>query len=92
MKQNEQNRGCLWKLLAILGASSLANLLTDKLTIRAAKGTIRAGEETIRAGQDFWCHLILWTTSFKRQKYYQIESKFNCVYSRNNLPKLKDGA
>ena len=26
------------------------------------------------------------------QKYYQNESKFNGVYSRNNLPKMKDGA
>ena len=23
-------------------------------------------------------------------KYYQNEPKFNCVYSRNNLPKIKD--
>ena len=26
------------------------------------------------------------------QKYYQNESKFNGVYSRNDLPKMKDGA
>ena len=26
------------------------------------------------------------------QKYYQNKSKFNGVYSRNNLPKIKDGA
>ena len=26
------------------------------------------------------------------QKYYQNESRFNCVYSRDNLPKIKDGA
>ena len=26
-------------------------------------------------------------TSFKIQKYYENESRFNCVYSRNNLPK-----
>ena len=25
------------------------------------------------------------------QKYYQNESKFNSVYSRNNLSKIKDG-
>ena len=29
--------------------------------------------------------------SFEIQKYYQNESKFNGVYSRNNLPKIKDG-
>ena len=31
-------------------------------------------------------------TNFEIQKYYQNESKFNGVYSRNNLPKIKDGA
>ena len=30
--------------------------------------------------------------NFEIQKYYQNESKFNGVYSRNNLPKIKDGA
>ena len=28
-------------------------------------------------------------TNFEMQKYYQNESKFNGVYSRNNLPKAK---
>ena len=31
-------------------------------------------------------------TNLEIQKYYQNESRFNGVYSRNNLPKLKDGA
>ena len=31
-------------------------------------------------------------TNFEIQKYYQKESKFNGVYSRNNLPKIEDGA
>ena len=31
-------------------------------------------------------------TNFEIQKYYQNESKFNGVYSRNNLPKIKDEA
>ena len=31
-------------------------------------------------------------TSFEIQKYYQNEHKFNDVYSRSNLPKIKDGA
>ena len=30
-------------------------------------------------------------TNFDRQTYYQNEPKFNSVYSRNNLPKIKDG-
>ena len=31
-------------------------------------------------------------TNFEIQKCYQKETKFNAVYSRNNLPKIKDGA
>ena len=29
-------------------------------------------------------------TYFKIQKYYENEPKFNALYSRNNLPKIKD--
>ena len=31
-------------------------------------------------------------TNFEIQKYYQKEPEFNSVSSRNNLPKIKDGA
>ena len=31
-------------------------------------------------------------TNFEIQKYYQNEPRFNGVYSRDNLPKMKDGA
>ena len=31
-------------------------------------------------------------TNFEIQKYYQNESKFNGVYSRNNLFKIKNGS
>ena len=30
--------------------------------------------------------------NFEIQKYYQNKPKFNGVYSRNNLPKIKDGS
>ena len=30
-------------------------------------------------------------TNFEIQKYYQKEPKFNGIYSKNNLPKMKDG-
>ena len=30
-------------------------------------------------------------TNFEIQKYYQNEPQFNSFYSRNNLPKIKDG-
>ena len=29
-------------------------------------------------------------TNFEIQKYYQNEPKFKIVYSRNNIPKIKD--
>ena len=32
-------------------------------------------------------HLLI---NFKMQKYYQKERRFNGVYSRNKLPKIKD--
>ena len=31
-------------------------------------------------------------TNFQIQKYYQNELRFNGVFSRDNLPKIKDGA
>ena len=34
-------------------------------------------------------HLL---SNFEIQKYYQNEPRFNGVYSRDNLPKIKDGA
>ena len=30
--------------------------------------------------------------NFEKQKYYQKRRRFNGVYSRNNLPKIKEGA
>ena len=29
-------------------------------------------------------------TAFELQKYYKNEPRFNGIYSRNNLPKIKD--
>ena len=31
-------------------------------------------------------------TNFEIQKFYQNELRFNGIYSRDNLPKIKDGA
>ena len=50
----------------------------------------------MRAGENSY----IWTefltphpsTNFEIQKYYQNEPKFNGVYSKNNLPKIIDGA
>ena len=70
-------------LLGALGVRLLSNILTGK-------GTIRAGEGTVRAGKNF--NAASSFKNFELQKYYQNEPKFNGVYSRNNLPKIKDGA
>ena len=35
--------------------------------------------------------LLYLLTNFKKQKYHQKEPKFNGVYSRNNLLKIKNG-
>ena len=35
------------------------------------------------------CHFL---TNFEIQTYYQNEPKYNCAYSRNNLPNTKGGA
>ena len=32
------------------------------------------------------------STSFEIQRYYQKQPKFNAAYSRNNWPKLRNGA
>ena len=64
----------------------LGNLLAGKGAIRSGEGARAAsrGRGTIRAGQNP-------LTNFEIQKYYQKEPKFNDVYSKNNLPKIKDG-
>ena len=82
-------------LLGTLGASLLGNML-------AGKGIVRAGSGIKKRKRN--CKSWLWKlngflmlprplTNFEIQKYYQNESRFNGVYSRNNLPKkIKDGA
>ena len=32
------------------------------------------------------------STNFEIQRYYQNKPEFNCIYSRNNLPKIEDKA
>ena len=48
----------------------------------------RTGYNQSRLGFLMSPHLL---TNFKIQNHYQNESKFNGVYSRNDLPKIKDG-
>ena len=96
--QNEakEQRGAFLRMLfGKLGASFLGNIFVGK-------GINRAGERIVRAGygnkrQDYEKkngflmppHPL---TNFEIQKYYQNEPRFNCVYSRDDLPRIKDGA
>ena len=74
-------------LLGTLGASLLGDLLTKHLS---GKGTVRAGEGFLRAGEGIKKKKALIPahplTNFEIKNYYENEPRFNCVYSRNNLP------
>ena len=73
-------------LLGTLGASLLGDLLTKNLS---GKGTVRAGEG-IEKKALIPPHPL---TNFEIKDYYENESRFNGVYSRDNLPKtIKSGA
>ena len=69
-------------LLGALADSLLGNAL-------GGKGVIQAGEGVIRADQDF--NATLSFKNFEIQRYHQNKPKFKGAYSRNNLPKIKDG-
>ena len=85
----EQKIGFLGMLLGALGANLLRKMLTGKGVMRAGKLWLEQVKERLElvrilnATQSF---------DFEIQIDYQNESKFNCVYPRNNLPKIKDGA
>ena len=70
---------------ALLGVNFLANLLTGKRTIWPGEGATETSQ-----GRGTISRLIL-LTNFEIPWYYQNEPKFNSAYSRNNLPKIKDG-
>ena len=87
----EQKGGFLSMLLRTLVASLLGNILACKGMNRAGEGFVRAGFGSSIKTQGF---LILPhpLTNSEIQKYYQNETRFNGVYSRDNLPdKITDG-
>ena len=90
----KQEGGFLGLLLGTLGASLFGNLLTGKGIVRAGSGNKkwkRNRKGWLRKRMGF---LILPhpSTNFEIQNCYRNESRFNGVYSRNNLPeKIKDG-
>ena len=105
--QNEvkkQKEGFLSMLLGTLGADLLGNILACKGVIATSqgRGINRVGEGIVTAGygnnkkgkkqQNGILMPIHPLTNFEIQKYYQNEPRFNGVYSRDNLLKMKDGA
>ena len=91
----EEKGGFLSMLLGILGASLLRNILAGKGINRAGEGIVRAGYGN-KKGKKKQPNGFLMSphplTNFEIQRYYQNESRFNGVYSRDNLTKIKDEA
>ena len=91
-KTKEQRGGFLSMLLGTLEASLLGNLLTG------GKGIMRSGDGIVRAGSGSKKNLNSLLpfhplTNIEINEYYANETRFNGVYSRNNLPnKIKKGA
>ena len=83
----EQRGGFLSMLLGTLGASLLGNLLTGR-------GLYRTGQGMHRTGYGLKGKLIPFhpLTNFEIMDYFKGVKGFNGLYSRNNLPNLKNGA
>ena len=58
--------------------------------MRTGEGTIRAGKGTIRAGQDILMRLIL-QLILKYKSIIKTNLNLTGFFSRNNLPKMRDG-
>ena len=90
-----QKGGFLGILLGTLGTSLLGNMLEGKRVITGSDGVIRADEGVIRGGDgvsssrsEFLIALHP-LTNFEIQKHYQSEPKFNGVYMKDNLHKIR---
>ena len=77
-------------LLGTLGASLLGNLLAGKGIVGVGSGN-KKGKGIVRAGSGKKMRFLMpphpLSQNFEIQKYYQNETRFNGVFSRNNLPK-----
>ena len=82
----EQKGGFLSMLVGTLGASLLGNLLTGKRMYRTVQGMYRTGQGLKKV---IPFHPL---TNFEINDYFDGIKGFNRVFSRNNLPKLKNGA
>ena len=83
----EQRGGVLSMLLGTLGASLLGNLLTGRGLHRTGQGMYRTGYGLKKTLIPF--HPL---TNFEIVDYFRRVKGFNGVFSRNNLPNLKNGA
>ena len=82
-------------LLGTLGESLLGNILAGKGMNRTEGGIVRPGYGNEKVWKTTKNNGFLMSrhplTNFEIQKY-QNESRFNVVYYRDNLPKIKGGA
>ena len=73
-------------LFGTLRASMLGNMLTGKGVLRAGKGTVTAGRGYNMDKNLFQLHTL---SNIEITKDFNYEPRFNGVYSRDNLPKIK---
>ena len=94
-ESKEQRGGFSSILLGTIGASLLGNLLTGgKGIMRAGDGIVRAGSGSVATrakgdGSKKYLNSLLPfhpLTNIEICEYYKNKSRFNGVYSRNNLP------
>ena len=94
-KAKEQNRGFLSTSLDTLGASLLGNISdSEEPRPRNCKSWLwkqKSSKNSNKKQKEFLMsrHPL---TNFEIQKYYQNQTRFNGVYSRDNLSKIKDRA
>ena len=84
----EQKGGFLSKLLGTLGASLLGNLLSGQNLYRTGYGMYRTGYR-LKKKSLIPFHPL---KNYEIKNYFKDEPRFNGVYSRDNLSKLKNGA
>ena len=84
-------------LLGTLDASLLRNILAEKGINRAGEGIVRAGygnKKGWKARTKKLMGLLILRpplTNFEIQMYYQNQPRFNGLYLRDNLPRIRDG-
>ena len=81
----EQKGGFLSMLLGTLGAFLLGNLLSGKGLYKTGYGICKSGYGLKKKSLTPFHPL----SNYKIQDYFRDEPRFNGVYSRDNLPKLK---